>query len=63
MIQYENTRDNLSAKYLLVNPLDMLTSAGNVTQAIDAAIVDLDSVRIASFPADELLIFVRKGQL
>lgn len=57
MIQYENTRNDLSARYLIINPLDPLTSAGNVTQALDATISDLDSVKIAAFPADELFDF------
>lgn len=57
MIQYENMRDDLSARYLIVNPLDPLTAAGSVTQALDATISDLDSVKIAAFPSDELFDF------
>ena len=57
MIQYENTREDLTVKYLIINPLDSLTSAGNVTQALDATIADFDSVKIASFPSDELFDF------
>ncbi|MDR6939014.1 PAC2 family protein [Arcanobacterium hippocoleae] len=57
MIQYENTRNDLSAKYLIINTLDSLTAAGQVTQALDATISDLDSVKIGTFPADELFDF------
>ncbi|MFC5369913.1 PAC2 family protein [Arcanobacterium bovis] len=57
LIDYKQTLSNLSTQrvpYLVMNLIDPLVDAGDISQAIDATIADLDAVNIATFNSDLL---------
>ncbi|MBM7825608.1 hypothetical protein JOD55_001435 [Arcanobacterium pluranimalium] len=54
LIEYKLTRPDLRVPYLVMNLIDPLVDAGDISQAIDATISDLDAVNIATFDSDLL---------
>ncbi|WP_124055010.1 PAC2 family protein [Arcanobacterium ihumii] len=60
LIEYKQTRPDLCVPYLVMNLIDPLVDAGDISQAIDATIADLDAVKIATFDSD--LIYDYRAQ-